>query len=129
MTRKSKIQTPFDVATALGILISNTVQGTFHNHVITFHSDPSFKLLKEGTLYQRFQEIRSIPWGGSTNIQATFELILRKAKHANLSQEDMPKRIIIISDMQFNIAEGYSNNKTNFERIDNKYRKSGYVLS
>ena len=53
----------------------------------------------KGTLYQRFQEIRSIPWGGSTNIQATFELILRKAKHANLSQEDMPKRIIIISDM------------------------------
>jgi hypothetical protein len=119
--------TPHDVATALGLLISNTVQGMFHNHVITFHTYPAFKVLEKGTLYQRFQQIRSIPWGGSTNIQATFELILNKAKNAKLSQEDMPKRIIIISDMQFNIAEGYSNNKTNFERIDEKYQESGYT--
>ena len=119
--------TPHDVATALGLLISNTVQGMFHNHVITFHTYPAFKVLEKGTLYQRFQQIRSIPWGGSTNIQATFELILNKAKNAKLSQEDMPKRIIIISDMQFNIAEGYSNNKTNFQRIDEKYQESGYT--
>ena len=124
--KKNPNFTPFDVATAMGILISNTVQGPFHNHVITFHTQPVFEVLRKGTLYERYQQIKNIPWGGSTNIQATFKLILQKAKNANLSQEDMPKRIIIISDMQFNIAEGYGNNKTNFDAIERQYNESGY---
>ena len=33
---------PLDVAIALGILISNCVEGEFKNHVITFNSIPEF---------------------------------------------------------------------------------------
>ena len=119
--------TPMDVSIALGLLISNSVKGVFHNHVITFHSDPTFQVLNDSTLEQRFRTIRDIPWGGSTNIQGTFDLILNKAKQHKLKPEDMPKMILILSDMQFNIAEGYSkNSKTNFKVIEEKYASYGY---
>lgn len=115
---------PLDVAISLGLLISNTVEGVFHNHVITFNYDPIFVELKNGSLYDRYNHIQSIPWGGSTDIQKTFDLILSKGKENNLTDEDMPKRIFIISDMQFNNS---GCNMTNFELIDSKYKIVGYT--
>ena len=123
--------TPMDVAIALGLLIANTVQGPFHNHVITFHSTPKFHLIKKDTLLNRVNSLKQMEWGGYTDLQATFDLILNKAKLANLSQEDMPKRLFIISDMQFNqTATHYINGHiqiTNFKDIDNKYKDAGYT--
>ena len=118
---------PLDIATAMGLLVSNLVEGEFHNHVITFHTNPTFVVLKDGNLYERYNQLRYIPWGGSTNIQKTFDLILEKANEASLTDEQMPEKIFIISDMQFNNIEGYSDTKqTNFESIEKKYKKFGY---
>ncbi len=117
---------PLDIATALGLLISNNVQGEFHNHVITFHETPTFQVLENKNLETRYKQIRNIQWGGSTNLQAVFELILNKAKLANLKESDMPDTIFIISDMQFNQVEGFYGQKTNFEVVDEKYKLAGY---
>lgn len=117
---------PLDMATALGLLISNNVQGEFHNHVITFHESPSFQVLKNGNLESRYKQLRNIPWGGSTNLQGVFDLILNKAKLAKLKESEMPDKIFIISDMQFNEVEGWHGQKTNFEVVDEKYKLSGY---
>ena len=51
-------------------------------------------------------------------------LILNRAKVCNLSQEDMPKRLWIISDMQFNDVDRYT---TNFEAIEKLYAQSNYT--
>jgi len=122
---------PLDVATAIGLLVSNIVEGEFHNHVITFHDNPSFVVLEDGNLCKRYKQIKSIPWGGSTNLQKTFDLILKKAIDANLTNEQMPDKIFIISDMQFNQIEGnyYNENinpTTNFEYIEEQYQKFDY---
>ena len=117
--------TPMDVSIALGIIISNAVEGPFHNHVISFHDSPSFTVLQDGSLYDRLQQIKAMPWGCSTNLQATFDLILKQALNHNLKEEDMPKRIFIISDMQFNSVDT-RNSSSNFQAIENKYRRAGY---
>lgn len=119
---------PLDIATAMGLLVSNLVEGEFHNHVITFETDPVFVVLKDGNLSSRYNQIRSIPWGGSTNLQKTFDMILERANRAGLTDEQMPDKLFIISDMQFNDIEGYSYNTklTNFEYIDEQYKKFGY---
>lgn len=117
---------PLDMATALGLLISHNVQGEFHNHVITFHENPTFQVIKDGNLTERYNQIRNITWGGSTNLQGVFDLILNKAKIANLSESNMPEKVFIISDMQFNLVEGYNGLKTNFEVVDEKYKLAGY---
>ena len=113
---------PLDMACALGLIISNSVEGEFHNHVITFNDIPEFVLIKDGNIKERYTQLRNISWGGSTNIQKTFDLILEKANNNNLSPEDMPKNIYIISDMQFNDTNG----DTNFQTIDEKFKNSKY---
>lgn len=115
--------TPIDVSIALSLIIANAVKGPFRNHIITFHNDPTFQVIKDGTLIDRFKQIKSIPWGGSTNLQKTFDLILNQAKKHKLKQEDMPKRVFLFSDMQFD--DCYSG-RTNFQEIEEKYAKSGY---
>jgi hypothetical protein len=114
---------PFDVAIALGLLICKESNGPFKNNVITFDTNPKFSVINEGNLFDRWSQITEISWGGSTNIQSTFDMILSRATKFNLSSEDMPKKIFIISDMQFDNA---CRDKTNFELINEKYQKSGY---
>ena len=117
---------PIDVAIALGLLISNCTSGIFKNNVITFNTTPEFVEIKSGSIFNRWNQIKNIKWGGSTNIQATFKMILNKAKQHNLKPEDMPKRLWIISDMQFNQIDN-SNSITNFESIDILYNASNYT--
>lgn len=116
---------PKDVAIAISLLGANTVQGTFHNHIITFHDKPTFHLVRDESIFSRWLSLVRADWGGSTNLQATFELILNKAITYGLSQNDMPKRLFIISDMQFDIAD--RNISTNFQAIKAKYAAAGYV--
>ena len=116
---------PLDIATGMGLLVSNVVEGEFHGNVITFHSNPKFVQLTHPDIFTRYQKMLGMEWGGSTNIQATFDMILEKGRKANLKPEDMPETIFIISDMQFNsCTTGVS--KTNFQVIEEKYRKYDY---
>jgi len=115
---------PLDVAVAMGMCISDVVQGAFHGHVITFHHQPTFTVIPDGSMYDRWRAIRNMSWGGNTNLALVFQLILDRARVCNLKQEDMPKRLFIISDMQFDCAVGAS---TNWEHIEDLYQKAGYT--
>ena len=117
---------PLDVAVSMGLLISSCSTGKFKNIVFTFNDVPEVVTIKEGSIYDRWRQVNNIKWGGSTNIQATFELILSRGKLFKLEQNDMPKRLWIVSDMQFNEVNGYSGS-TNFEAIDKMYIESGYT--
>lgn len=129
-TSSSMSGLPMDISVALGMLISEVVEGPFHGHVITFNSTPEFVQIRDGSAFNRLQQVMNIPWGGSTNLQGTFELILRRGQVCGLTNEDMPKRLIIVSDMQFNqIESGQWNStcQTNFEAIDKMYMEAGYT--
>ena len=115
---------PMDVAIGLSLIGANTVEGVFHNHIITFSESPTFHVVKDTNLYDRYNSLRNTSWGYSTNIQATFDMILEKAEEHKLPQKDMPMKIIIVSDMQFDTAS--YNKKTNFQYIEQRYREYGY---
>ena len=116
---------PYDVAVSIGLLISKC--NTKFNGVITFSSNPEIVVIDEIDIYKRWRKISNINWGGSTNLQKTFKLILNTSKMFNVKPEDMPKRLWIISDMQFNMVEGYNETLTNFQAIDKMYKESGYI--
>ena len=115
---------PINVAIALSLIISNTVKGPFHNNIISFHDNPVFTIINEGTLLEKVQQICKIPWGMSTNLMAVFDLILTSATSYGLKQNEMPKNIFIFSDMQFNDT---STGKTNFQEIEKKYKLHNYT--
>ena len=71
--------------------------------------------------------MQSAEWGGSTNLEAVFDLILRAAVSSNAPQEDMPATIYIISDMEFNCATR-GTDKTVYESAKAKYEANGYQV-
>ena len=118
--------TCMDVAISLGLYISEKNVGAFQNAFITFSERPSLQYLK-GNLKERFDQLESSDWGMSTNLESVFNLILDKAKSANLDASEMPEQVMILSDMQFN--EAISNHSlTAHSMIREKYEKAGYSM-
>lgn len=111
---------PFDISICLGLLISKANNGPFKNHIINFKEFPSFILLdSDECIYNRWYKISKINWGGTINIQSVFELILQRGRLFKINQKDMPKRVFIISDMQFDKIN-------DFKYIEQKYETSLY---
>jgi hypothetical protein len=124
---------PMQVAIALGLITAELSTPPFQNRVITFDSHPQWHSVSGTTLAGKVQSLRDAPWGGSTNLRATFDLILEAALNFNVPSEDMPKTLYIFSDMQFDTAcadvvAGGSNNDTAFEYAQKKFTLAGYLL-
>jgi hypothetical protein len=124
--------TCMDVSVALGLYLAEKNTSVFQNLICTFHTTPELFEVK-GSIAEKYLLLKRAPWGGSTNFEATFNLILKKAKENNVPQEEMPEVIVCLSDMQFNCAtRGYSRedsyNPTAMEMIKQKYATAGYKV-
>lgn len=121
--------TALDVANALAIYFAERSSGEFKDKYITFSSRPQLvDFSKAKTLRDKIQIALSHSEVANTNIEATFDLILRTAVNNRMSQEDMPKNILIISDMEFDSATYNRSNVTLFGTIAKKYAMYGYKL-
>ena len=118
---------PIDPAIALGLLIANVATGVFHQHVLTFDSEPGWFKLPDDSLHAQVTALKAAPWGGSTDLQKTFDLILSLAVQHSIPASSMPTTLFILSDMQFNSACA-TFNVTNYEVIATKYRLAGYPM-
>lgn len=126
-----------DVAISLGLYISERNEGPFKDAFFTFSNSPKLQYLK-GDLSDRFTQLSRADWGGSTNIEATFKRLLEASIDNNVSSDDMPTMILILSDMEFNEATGiggwgYNNSKSDWnptaqEMIENMYNDAGYKM-
>ena len=116
---------PIHVALALGLLVTEiNPNPAFKDLIVTFSSTPMFHRVQGQSLYSRINSLQSADWGMSTDFEATFRLILSKAKEFNLSGDDMPKTLLVISDMQFNSAGSL----TNYESLQVAYKEAGYQI-
>ena len=116
--------TCLDVATSLGLYISERNEGIFKDKFITFSSNPSFVNLT-GNLSTRLNTMNRADWGMSTDIGKTFDLILDSATMYNVQESDMPTKLLILSDMQFDYC-GTNNSSFVMESVKQKYDKAGY---
>jgi hypothetical protein len=115
---------PMDVSVALGIYISERNEGIFKDAFLTFNTTPEMHYLK-GSLAQRMRQLHRAPWGGTTNLQATFDLILASAIRERISEAEMPTKLLIISDMEFDQA---CRDRTNLNVMRQKYQNAGYKM-
>ena len=95
------------VALSLGLYMAEKNTGAFKDMYLTFHTNPELRVSK-GDIVTKYNECMGAPWGGTTSIQKAFELVLKTAINGNVKQEDMPDYVMILSDMQFNQAGGFS---------------------
>lgn len=129
----SKTVTCMNVAISLGLYISERNVGPFKDAFITFSSKPQLQVLS-GSLNDRYTQMSDSDWGMSTDLEATFKLILDQATKHKLSQDKMPNKILILSDMEFNSAtgKGYGReshwNPTAQQMIETLYADAGYKV-
>lgn len=116
--------TPMYVSIALGILISSNTSENFRDLVLTFETNPRFHNIKADTLLKKIQILSKAPWGGSTNFYRAMLKILEVSVQNNIKQEDMPKKLIVISDMQFDMAD--RSYYSNYQSLVNLYKTKGY---
>jgi len=119
---------PMDVATALAIYMAERNHGEFHNQFITFSRVPKIINLNGlDTLHDKLAKTYGETDCSNTDIEAVFRLILNTAIKHNMTQEDMPKNIVIVSDMQFD-AHSHNCKDTLFEAIGKGYESHGFKL-
>jgi len=117
---------PMDVSVALGVYISERNKSIFKDAFVTFSSRPKMNYLT-GSLYERLRQLEHAEWGMSTNLEAVYELILSKAVQNKISEDEMPTKILIISDMEFNSCV-QNGSDTAIKMIERKYLSSGYKM-
>ena len=115
---------PMDVSVSLWVYLSERSKGVFKDAFITFSDRPQLQYLKWDCV-DRFNQLRRADWGMSTNLEATFDLILDTATRDGLKQDELPSKVLIISDMEFNSCGGQ---RTNFDSIKAKFSQHGYEM-
>ena len=94
--------TPLEAAVSMGAYIAERGKGPFQNHFITFSDNPQLVEFEGVDIYDKFIRARDAEWGGSTNIEAVFNMLLNTALKHRTPASDMPKTLYIFSDMEFN---------------------------
>lgn len=119
---------PIDVALSLGIYFAEHNKGAFANHFITFSHTPRLIEIKGANIAEKARFCNSFNEVSNTNIEAVFELILSAAVNNRVKQSELPEKIYIISDMEFDYCVEGGNNFTVFEAMKRKFARHGYKL-
>lgn len=119
---------PAQVSIALGLLISECSTNLFKNKVITFTECAEFHNIEGETLKERINSIKNMNWGYSTNFESVAEIIVDFGKKYTILDKDMPKKIIVLSDMQFDEAQNIEdNNKLPHNIFLDKFKKNNFT--
>ena len=134
------------VSRSLGIFFAERCEGEFHNRLIEFSANPTFiDLTKCETLADKYNEMSKYTDCSNTNLEKVFDLLLVTAVRNNIPQEDLPTRLLIVSDMEFDAACEYTTSrwysdypmsydqvmakyKTLFQTIRERWSQAGYTM-
>ena len=123
----SMMGTPMAVSISLAMYIAERNTGIWKDKFITFSYRPEIQTIAGKTVGDRIRNLSRADWAGNTDLRAVFESVLNAGIKNDVPDAEMPKKLIIVSDMQFDQACA-SNKRTNFEQIEKMYRKAGYEM-
>ncbi len=113
------------VAIGMSLYCADKNRGPFKDVILTFSSRP--RLYKvSGDVIQKYESLSQADWDMSTDLHAALDLILHTAVKGSVAPEDMPKTLLIFSDMQFNACVRHDDSA--IEMIRRKYEEAGYAM-
>ena len=123
---------PINVAISIGLYAAERARGPFANHYISFSSRPQLIETNGIDFVDKVYRIYKTNLCQNTNIEAAFDMLLNTAIRNGCAQSDLPKSIVVVTDLEFDAARGYygrgSDKKTLMENIAMKWREHGYQL-
>lgn len=134
---------PINVAIALSMYAAERAKGPFQGHYISFSSRPQLIEIEGVDFVDKVARIYEKNLCENTNINAVFDMLRNMVTSGRARKEDLPKTIVILSDMQIDSGSGgYSywdrrdsgirwtqeNSKTEMEKIRAQWEAAGLEL-
>ena len=92
---------PMETSVGLAIYFAERNQGEYQNCYMTFTDRPHFiNINPNDTLRAKVRQVMNTDVGYSTNLEAAFNYILANATYNEVDNKDMPKALVVISDME-----------------------------
>lgn len=124
-TSGSMIGRPIASAVGLAIYFAQHNHGLFSGLWMEFSGNSSFVTLKGDTLEQHIEACVRQYWGGSTNLEGAFQKVLDLAIKSHATQEDMPKALIVVSDMEIDQCTYQT---PFYDQMRRRYAEAGYEM-
>lgn len=136
----SNAAAPINIAIGLGMYCAERIGGPFKNHYISFSSRPQLISIEGIDFVDKVNRIYKTNLCENTNLTAVFDLLLETAKRPGVKKNDIPKTVVVISDMEIDSGTGswswHSSTAgwtkqtaaTEMEKIRQKWAAEGYEL-
>lgn len=119
---------PAEVALSLAIYSAEHNKGQFHNKFITFSSEPEIQELQGELLADKLVNLSRAKWDNNTDIFLALKKICEIGVEYHIANEDMPKALLIVSDMQFD-SVNHMGRRDNITQLTKElFREHGYSV-
>lgn len=121
---------PLMISISLATYFAEKSKGEFAGKFMTFTDHPRLVELDQSeSLLSKLRTVLSSQYVGyDTNLEEAFDVILKAAVLKGIPQEEMPKALIVISDMQINDFGRGRNNLSFTEEMKQRFKDAGYEM-
>lgn len=116
---------PMETSVGLAIYFAERNHGAFANKFMTFTDIPRIVDVTGNTLLEKYRSVTE-HIGFNTNLEAAFDAILSTAVRTKCPQADLPKALVIISDLEIDFWNGGSLTFT--EEMRKRFAEHGYEM-
>ena len=117
---------PMASSVGLAIYFAERNSGPYKDMFMTFSSNPQFVKLKGASLAEKVANAQTADWGMSTNLEAAFMKVLKVAVENHVPATEMPKAIVVISDMEIDSCA--SCNWSFYDEMVRRFEAYGYTI-
>ena len=119
---------PMATSIGLAMYFAERNKGAYHNLFMTFSGTPEFVEIKGNTITQKINFISRANWDMNTDLEAALLKILDVAIENRCSQEEMPKSLIIISDMEIDCCTSQKHRENFYDYVSRVYEQHRYKI-
>ena len=122
---------PLNAAIALGMYCAERLKGAFHGYYISFASRPQLIKVDGIDFCDKVERIYRTNLCDNTNLKAVFDLLYDKVTSGAAKAEDLPEKIVVISDMEIDCGSYWHNDfqrRADMENMRNKWANAGLEM-
>jgi hypothetical protein len=116
---------PMATSVGLAIYFAERNHGEYAGKFMTFTNDPHLVTIKGNTLADKYRSVTK-EVGYNTNLEKAFDVVLSTAVRTHCPQSELPKALIVISDMEIDAWSGGSLTFT--EEMRKRFADAGYEM-
>lgn len=119
---------PMATSVGLALYFAERNKGAYHNLFMTFSGNPQFVSVKGNTITEKIRFISRANWQMDTDLEKALLKILDVAIKNHCSQEEMPKSLIVISDMEIDWCTNQKHRENFYDYVSRVYEEHGYKI-